>query len=325
MRFCLWGSLILCLIAKAEFNYLQLQSLINEKKLTSIESVLEELPEDFRTQYVLLKKSSAFQVASLERPRIVLYNDVMTLTIATDETHPTFYEMEVLNFIPERNEYELHVVDFKNNSVQFSEKNPQTCTACHGQNPKPLWESHMKWSHAFMPHSNQLSYDEVIALRSHVLKTHPRTQVFLDSDKNWTAYTQTQNPAEHLTQHYTKQYAQHVARKILLNPAHIQYPDLSLKILKNDHAQMNTFERELFENQLLRALEKLYPQHFSLLFEQYLTTTPTYQYSVLRAMFYDGIDYYNDILSLSFLSKFDLDFYDGENELLFRIYSELNN
>lgn len=306
----------------ASFNYTHLQDLIKQKKLTTIEAVLSELPEDFKTNYVLLKKSSAFQVASLERPRIVFYNDVMTLTIATDESHPTYYEVEVLNYLPDQNEYELHVVDFKNNTVRFSEKNPQTCTACHGQSPKPLWEPHMKWSHAFMPHSNSLSEEEKSALKNYILLSHTRTQSFLKTN-NWMAYLNTQNPAEHLTQHYTKQYAQHISKKIIENPAHILFPEISFRILSHT----NTFEyaQKNLEYEILQTLEILYPNDFQLLFEQYSTTNPNYRYSVLRAMFYEGPNYYSDILSLSFLGKFDLDFYDGSRELLNRILEHVKH
>lgn len=301
----------------AAFNYSDLQRLIQYKQLTSIEAVLSELPEEFKTNYVLLKKSSAFQVASLERPRIILYNDVMTLTIATDENHPTYYEMEVLNYLPEQNEYELHVIDFKNNSVRYSEKNPQTCTACHGHNPKPLWEDHMNWSHAFMPHSNSLSEEELSALKNYVLVSHPRTQVFLNDNKDWITYTESINPALHLTQHYSEQYAQHIARKIIENPAHIQFPEVSFKIM--NYSNLSSYDQKNLEHEILIALEKIYPNDFQLLFDQYSTTNPDYSYSILRSMFYEGPNYYSDILSLSFIDKFELDYYDGSRNLLDRI------
>lgn len=137
----------------ASFTYSDLVSLIREKNVTSVETLLPQLPQELRSHYVLMHTSESLQAASYENPRVILFGEdaQLTCTFNGDPEHAGYDTIECFQFHKAQRRFEFRQIEFpKNAPVKFSELNRSTdgrvsCTSCHGADPRPNWNDYDSW------------------------------------------------------------------------------------------------------------------------------------------------------------------------------------
>jgi hypothetical protein len=87
-------------LASDEFNYERLIGLIRARNIRSIDALLPLLPEELRTQFVLVYKSRSLQEGSLESPRAILYGKTgkLVITFNGDPRQKGYGSLEVMQF-----------------------------------------------------------------------------------------------------------------------------------------------------------------------------------------------------------------------------------
>ena len=143
------GSLLLALAclcipsAGIAFDYEDLVALIEERGLTTLEQVIERLPEEYRAGYTLAFDSRSLHGASLTYPRVIMFGESarLILTFNGDPNQHKYHEMEVMQYREDGKVFEMRSISF-DKGVHFSEKDPELCQACHGHAPRPIWSSY---------------------------------------------------------------------------------------------------------------------------------------------------------------------------------------
>ncbi|MDJ0956115.1 MAG: hypothetical protein QNI91_04630 [Arenicellales bacterium] len=125
------------------FEYEDLVALIRDKELTTIDTVIENLPKEYLQNFTLAFGSRSLHGSSYENPRVILFGNTAKFIIAFngDPTHSEYHSLEAMQFREESKVFELRSISFEN-GVRFSGKNPSVCQNCHGINPRPIWSSY---------------------------------------------------------------------------------------------------------------------------------------------------------------------------------------
>lgn len=90
--------------------------------------------------------SRSLQSASLRYPRIITSVTNTYFTFNGDPSDPSYNDLEMLSFNPSTKKFELQSITFDPlKGVQFSQVNPPKCLACHGDTPKPIWDTNNFW------------------------------------------------------------------------------------------------------------------------------------------------------------------------------------
>lgn len=99
------------------------------------------------SNYVLMTRSESQQFASLEHPRVLLFNAGVFFGLS-DHPDQKSRRVEILETDPKTYDIRLHEIVFNEAGVEFRE-NPASCVACHGSPAKPLWNPYDFWPNAF--------------------------------------------------------------------------------------------------------------------------------------------------------------------------------
>jgi len=129
------------------FSFVKARDLINKCRLQSVDELLPLLPKSFKSNYALAYKGRGIQGSSKAFPRVISVGAQMNsiISIAGHNDMMNGNTIEFLEYKNKTSKYELREITFENNGVKLSEANPAKCLACHGQNPRPLWESWFLW------------------------------------------------------------------------------------------------------------------------------------------------------------------------------------
>lgn len=149
-------------------SYEKIIELIKSKNLRTIEELLPELPECFRSSYTLVHESLSLQAASPLYPRTILFSHDGKLS-CTFNGHPSqkgFDSLECYQYRDKTRKFEFYEIEFPSprnqlKEVEFSLPNMNvrktiSCTACHNQDPRPNWEPYSVWPGVYGKHSDQL-------------------------------------------------------------------------------------------------------------------------------------------------------------------------
>ncbi len=129
--------------AATRFAFEQLRAIVEVEGVRDLPGVIGRLPDEMKANYTLVYASRSLQGASYEYPRAVLFGSDARFVV-TFNGHPTqrYYDrLELIQFREARREFEFRSITF-GSQVQISEPNPPLCLSCHGQSPRPLWESY---------------------------------------------------------------------------------------------------------------------------------------------------------------------------------------
>ncbi len=146
---------------ESSFSYEKLQSLINEKEITSVEEALENIKlyyPEFFSNYILMYHSRSLQGSSFKNPRAILFDKSghFVFTFNGNSKQRGFDKLEVMQFREKTRSFDFHEVTFsKSRRPEFSKANPKKCQVCH-QSPdrknidmRPNWEPYNIWPGAY--------------------------------------------------------------------------------------------------------------------------------------------------------------------------------
>jgi hypothetical protein len=152
-----------------DLTFESLRHLIENKNLTSVESVLAEMPTDYRSNYALLYQSRSAQGASPENPRVILFgrNSKLTCSFNGEHSQSRNDSFECFQFREATRTFDFRQIQFPTaenglTQVKFSESNRGTdgkssCTGCHGgADPRPNWDHYPQWPGAFGSDGDEL-------------------------------------------------------------------------------------------------------------------------------------------------------------------------
>jgi hypothetical protein len=142
-----------------EMTYDKLLEVISTKKLTTIESVIAELPEHMKNNFILMYNSRSLQDASPTSPRAIVYTPTTSFVIAFNggkKNQKGYNTIEAIQFRHDQKRFEFHELTFDGKGLPVpSEANPKKCVECH-QSPDRKevdmrfnWEPYSTWLGAF--------------------------------------------------------------------------------------------------------------------------------------------------------------------------------
>ncbi len=186
--------LILVLVAPAAhadaFGFASLQALIQTHDVRTVDELLAALPEAQRRNYALVFDSRSLQGASFENPRVILYGPDarFVVTFNGEAAQRGFRAIETLEFDAVTREFRLRELEFPERpggaaAVRVSEADPERCLRCHGDPPRPVWDSFPLWPGAYGErYGASLSERERAGLERLLAQqpAHPRYRYLLD-------------------------------------------------------------------------------------------------------------------------------------------------
>lgn len=133
------------------FNYEALLKLIERQKITTVETLLSQLPKSMLSNYALVYSSRSLQEASAQNPRAILFGSDASFLMSFngDRSQKGFNNIEMVQFREETKTFEFREIQFIENRAVVSSKNPVQCLGCHGQNPRPNWDGYFFWPGVF--------------------------------------------------------------------------------------------------------------------------------------------------------------------------------
>lgn len=111
-----------------------------------VDELLRQAPA-LRRNHILIHHSESQQLSSLTHPRVILFGGGMAFGLA-DDPRQRERRVEIMQVDPKNYAISMHEIVFHETGPEFVEK-PTSCAACHGVNPKPLWNPYDFWPNAF--------------------------------------------------------------------------------------------------------------------------------------------------------------------------------
>ena len=172
--------------------------LVREKRITSVERLLEFVPLTLLSRYALVFDSRSLQGASFRDPRVILFGQdgKLVLTFNGNPDHRGYDAIEMMAFDSREKRFEFREIIFPgkhdpSGQVRVSEPNPEKCAACHGNPARPVWDAQPSWPGVYgQTYRAPPTREELAGLATFLENqaTHPRyralrnTNVF--SDRN---------------------------------------------------------------------------------------------------------------------------------------------
>ena len=128
-----------------------MQAYIQKNNITTIEALLDALPNHYRTNFSLVEHTRATGQSNLEYPRIVLFGSDgrFMLNVGTKPDDPMYNVLDVAELHLDTGRWEFSVFDFRENKPLLTRNDP-TCNACHGdKNSRPVWGDFQEWTGVF--------------------------------------------------------------------------------------------------------------------------------------------------------------------------------
>ncbi|MBY0517890.1 MAG: hypothetical protein K2P81_13350 [Bacteriovoracaceae bacterium] len=121
------------------------------ENFNSVEDFVSALPNEMRSNFVMMADSRSFQAGNRENPRVIMASTdgSVRVTFGTDPNARGFNNIEISIWNPEKGEFEYKEVAYKEeNGKMHGDENPRACQTCHGKPPKPNWDTYNYWSGA---------------------------------------------------------------------------------------------------------------------------------------------------------------------------------
>ena len=126
-----------------------IEEFIRAHQIQSVEQLLPYLPDSYLNHYTLLFHSRSLQSASFANPRALIYgsNGKLIMSFNGSPEQSGFDALELFEFNDLSKTFQLEEIQFPGGGApaHFSEKNPEKCLRCHGENPHPLWDAPPSW------------------------------------------------------------------------------------------------------------------------------------------------------------------------------------
>ncbi len=126
-----------------------LKRLILDRRITSIEGLLQALPDDYKKSYVFLYHSRSLQTATPEFPRTILFGQdaKLVLSFEGNPSYSRFQNIELIEWNPQESKFQFHSMDFYpgTRTPPRINENVLMCTGCHRTDARPNWDTFNFW------------------------------------------------------------------------------------------------------------------------------------------------------------------------------------
>jgi hypothetical protein len=171
-------------------RFAEVQSLISERAITTVDGFIKALPEPLRAQYTLVFSSRSLQDASYANPRAVLFGDdaTLVLTFNGDPTARGYDAVETMEFDTATASFRFREIQFNGTGAPptISDANPSRCSACHGSPARPVWDTPPSWPGVYGErYLRGLSAEEEKGIREFlaIQPTHARYKSLIAPDR----------------------------------------------------------------------------------------------------------------------------------------------
>jgi hypothetical protein len=220
-----------------------IEAIIGEHNPSRIEEFLSLLPKEYFKNYTLVHTSKSIQGADYLRPRVILFSSDGTsyLTFNGDHTQTGGEALEMMSFKEESKKFVFREVLFKSGQpAMISQTNPNKCLSCHGQDPKPIWDSYKIWNGVYGRHDDLMETSDLETEQFKEFKQkaqlHPRYKyLHFDSQNALSPYsarealtTHLQRPNTRLTKFFVQLNATRIYEKVRTHPSFTTYFNLLL-------------------------------------------------------------------------------------------------
>lgn len=167
-----------------------IEQFIDTHAITSIDALLADLPASYLDQYTLVFQSRSLQGASFAHPRALVHGSSgrLIMSFNGDDAQAGYNALELLEFNATTHAFQMAEIEFPpagkdhdsaadTTRVRFSRINPDKCVRCHGDPPRPLWDSPPLWPGSYgESYRKKLTAAEMEGLTAYLQlqPTHPR-------------------------------------------------------------------------------------------------------------------------------------------------------
>jgi len=129
----------------------EVQALIKDApaKFKSVEEFLAALPKKMTSNFIFMGESRSFQTASKDNPRVILMspNSDIRLSFNTAKGQRGYNNVEISRWDPVKKEFVYEELAFAPEGDKPPKKHGDlACTTCHGDPPKPNWDTYNYWA-----------------------------------------------------------------------------------------------------------------------------------------------------------------------------------
>ena len=103
---------------------------------------------DLFAQPVFLHHTASLQKATFTDPRVLIYGRGIVLSFA-DQNNKEKQSVEIIEFDPATSRFKMGELVFERGRPTKFNHEPNSCVACHGENPKPIWAPYDVWINAY--------------------------------------------------------------------------------------------------------------------------------------------------------------------------------
>lgn len=262
------------------FDYVQLEKLIKENKIKTISDTIEKLPLSYRSKYVLIFKSRSLHGSSFENPRVLLYGEDASFIVSFNGSPDQngYLGFETMEYDQSTSEFKYREILFPDEkeaqsasaAVRFSNDNPEKCLKCHGQTPRPIWDTHPLWPGVYgenyltdLSSAERTGLNKFLAIQG----SHPRYKhlqnINIFTDKNTfkpdvaARYTNfmKDSPVVEISKYLAKYNIQKIVSQMKRSSEFSKFQFLYLASLSQDCGSFDSFVPESVRPSVVKDLE----------------------------------------------------------------------
>lgn len=120
-------------------------------KMKSVDEFLASLPKTMTSNFIFMGESRSFQNGTKENPRVILTSPKADVRISfnTDPSQRGYNNVEISIWDPVNKKFDYQELSFDDEAKKPGKKHGDTaCTTCHGNPPKPNWDTYNYWAGA---------------------------------------------------------------------------------------------------------------------------------------------------------------------------------
>ncbi|MBY0470170.1 hypothetical protein K2X30_03310 [bacterium] len=141
-------------------TYDWLKDQVIAQNIQDVDTMLSILPLEYRTNYTLVYGSRSLQGASYQYPRAILFGGDGKLILAFNG-HPSqrnYDKVEIIQFDDGSDTFLFNEIKFSPGSRPEFRENPKSCTLCHRQELRPIWDTYAPWPGVYGSDDDQIDF-----------------------------------------------------------------------------------------------------------------------------------------------------------------------
>jgi hypothetical protein len=142
--------------AASRFDYADLEALIANNNVSTIDQLLPLLPLDYRANYTFIYSSRGQHAANVfpDQPRVLLYgtDGTFMMVFGKNPSAPPVVDdadsLQTIEWQPDSRSFILRELDFSPGKKPLDPEpidNPASCLSCHGNDPRPIFDVYNFW------------------------------------------------------------------------------------------------------------------------------------------------------------------------------------